>query len=82
MKFIFSKLAVLQAYSQQLYYQNELLHVLKIHRLVGEGVKQVTEMPSHIRIFVKMELFRNQELPPTTSRRYFPKTSDLRNHTL
>ena len=54
--------------------------VLKIHQLVGEGVKQVREMQSHIRIFVKMELFRNQELPPTTSRIYFPKMSDLRNH--
>ena len=54
--------------------------VLKIHQLVGEGVKQVREMQRHIRIFVKMELFRNQELPPTTSRRYFPKMSDLRNH--
>ena len=54
--------------------------VLKIHQLVGEGVKQVREMQRHIRIFVKMELFRNQELPPTTSRIYFPKMSDLRNH--
>ena len=31
--------------------------VLKIHQLVGEGVKQVREMQRHIRIFVKMELF-------------------------
>ena len=54
--------------------------VLKIHQLVGEGVKQVREMQRHIHIFVKMELFRNQELPPTTSWRYFPKISDLRNH--
>ena len=37
-------------------------------------------MQRHIRIFVKMESLRNQELPPTTSRRYFPKMSDLRNH--
>ena len=41
--------------------------VLKIHQMVGEGVKQVREMQRHIRIFVKMKLFRNQELPPTTS---------------
>ena len=54
--------------------------VLKFHQLVGEGVKQVREMQRHICIFVKMELFRNQELPPTTSRRYFPQMSDLRNH--
>ena len=54
--------------------------VLKIHQLAGEGVKQVREMQRHIHIFVKMELFRNQELKPTTSRRYFPKISDLRNH--
>ena len=37
-------------------------------------------MQGHIRIFVKMELFRNQELPPTASRKNFPKKSDLRNH--
>ena len=36
--------------------------VLKINQLVGEGVKQVREMQRHIRIFVKIELFRNQEL--------------------
>ena len=53
--------------------------VLKIHQMVGEGVKQVREMQRHIRIFVKMKLFRNQELPLTTSWRYFPKMSDLRN---
>ena len=28
--------------------------VLKIHQLVGEGVKQVREMQRHIRIFVKL----------------------------
>ena len=49
--------------------------ILKIHQLVGEGITQVREMQRHIRIFVKMELFPNQELPPTTSRRYFPKMS-------
>ena len=53
---------------------------LKIHQLVGEGVKQVRKMQRHIRIIVKMELFRNQELLPTTCQRYFPKMSDLRNH--
>ena len=53
--------------------------VLKIHQVVGEGVKQVREMQRHIHIFVKMELFQNQELPPTTCRRYFPKMSDFRN---
>ena len=35
--------------------------VLKIHQVVGEGVKQVREMQRLIHIFVKMELFQNQE---------------------
>ena len=34
--------------------------VLKIHQLVGEGVKQVREMQRHIRIFVKMKLFETK----------------------
>lgn len=52
---------------------------LKIRQVVDEGVKQVREMQRHIHIFVKMELFQNQELPPTTCRRYFPKMSDFTN---
>ena len=52
----------------------------QINQLVTEGVRQVREMQRHIRIFVKTELFRGTKLPPSTSRRYFPKKKDLRNH--
>ena len=38
--------------------------VLKIHQLVGEGVQQVREKQTYLHIFVKMELFQNQELTP------------------
>lgn len=37
-------------------------------------------MKRHIRVFVKSELFKHQQVPPSTNRRFHPKTSDIRNH--
>lgn len=37
-------------------------------------------MKRHLRIYVKEVLFRGEQLPQDTNRRYFPKTSDLRTH--
>nr|XP_047145543.1 uncharacterized protein LOC105850732 [Hydra vulgaris] len=37
-------------------------------------------MQRSIRVYVKDELFRGLELPPTSSRRYYPKIQDIRNH--
>ena len=37
-------------------------------------------MRRHLKIFVKEVLFRHEEQPQDTNRRYFPRTSDLRNH--
>lgn len=38
------------------------------------------EMKRHIRVFVKSELFKHQQIPPATNRRFHPKASDIRNH--
>ena len=37
-------------------------------------------MKRHIRVFVKGELFKHQQIPPVTNRRFHPKASDIRNH--
>ena len=52
----------------------------KIEVLVGEDVKTVDEMKSHLRQFVKHELFPGQMPPPSTNRRYYPTDVDVRNH--
>lgn len=54
--------------------------VRKIHELVGEGVRQVKEMMRHIQIFVKNELFRDEQVPPLSNRRFHPLENDIRNH--
>ena len=37
-------------------------------------------MRRHLKIVVKEVLFPQEEQPQDTNRRYFPRTSDLRNH--
>ena len=37
-------------------------------------------MRRHLKIFVKEVLFRDDQPPQDTNRRYFPRTSDLRTH--
>nr|XP_047127050.1 uncharacterized protein LOC105844598 [Hydra vulgaris] len=54
--------------------------ISKIYQLVGEGIRNPREMQRSIRVYVKDELFRGLELPPTSSRRYYPKIQDIRNH--
>lgn len=51
-----------------------------MHDLVCRGVTDIEEMRRHIREFVRTELFPGQELPPPTSRQYFPTKKDLYNH--
>lgn len=48
--------------------------------MIAEGVKEVGEMKRHLKIFVKEVLFRDEQQPQDTNRRFFPKTSDLRTH--
>lgn len=54
--------------------------IKRIHKLVAEGVKEIYEMRRHLKIFVKEVLFRDDQPPQDTNRRYFPRTSDLRTH--
>ena len=48
--------------------------------MIAEGDKEVGEMKRHLKIFVKEVLFRDEQQPQDTNRRFFPKTSDLRTH--
>lgn len=43
-------------------------------------MRNVREMQRAINVFVKKELFRDQVLPKSTSRRYYPELRDIRNH--
>ena len=45
-----------------------------IRRLVGEGIRNVKDM------YVKADLFADQQLPPLNSRCFFPEERDIRNH--
>ena len=54
--------------------------IKKIEELVAVGVRNVNEMKRHIGVFVKGELFKHQQIPPVTNRRFHPKPSDIRNH--
>ena len=52
----------------------------KMNQLVGEGVRSVREMQRHLKVYLKNDLFLNRELPDTSSRKYYPLKSDIRNH--
>lgn len=47
--------------------------------MVADGVYTVAEMKRHLAHFVKSELFAGLNMPPETSRRYFPSSQTLRN---
>ena len=51
-----------------------------IHKLVGEGIRNVKEMQKALQLFVKTDLFADQQLPPLNSRRFFPEEQDIHNH--
>ena len=44
----------------------------KIHQYVGEHIRSVKEMGRVIRLFVKNEIFSDDNLPPQENRRFFP----------
>ena len=52
----------------------------EIHQYVREGVRSVEEMERVIRLFVKNQIFSDDNLPPQESRRFFPLSRDIRNH--
>ena len=54
--------------------------IKRIHEFVVEGVKEIGEMKRHLKIFVNKVMFRGEQLPQDTNRRFFPRASDLRTH--
>ena len=54
--------------------------IKKLHQYVREGIRSVEEMERVIRLFVKNEIFSDDNLPPQENRRFFPLSRDIRNH--
>ena len=52
----------------------------KIKELVNEDVKDPKEMRRALERHVRKELFVGEQLPPATSRRFFPLKRDISNH--
>ena len=52
----------------------------KIKELVNEGVRALKEMRRALERYVRKELFEGEQLPPATSRRFFPLKRDISNH--
>ena len=48
--------------------------------LVTDGVRSVTEMRRHLKVAVKRGMFKEDDLPPKTNKRYFPRPKTIRNH--
>ena len=53
--------------------------VSKIDTFVRKGVADTREMNRLLKI-VKTKIFKNENLPETTNKRFFPGTSTIRNH--
>ena len=51
-----------------------------IRKLVGEGIRNVKEMQRALQLYVKTDLFADQQLPSLNSRRFFPEERDIHNH--
>ena len=54
--------------------------VKTINVFVSLGVRNVREMERHVHNFVINELFKGEETPARTSRRFFPKKAVIRSH--
>ena len=54
--------------------------VSKIDTFVREGVTGTREMKRLLKIIVKTEIFKNENLPEPTNKRFFPRTVTIRNH--
>jgi Amyotrophic lateral sclerosis 2 chromosomal region candidate gene 8 len=52
----------------------------KIKDLYSCGVKRLTEMRRHVRLFVQNELFANQPAPPRNDARFWPSSRTMLNH--
>ena len=52
----------------------------RINKLVSQGVNNVREMKRHLDFYVEDDLFHELTVPHKSSRQYFPKLKDIRNH--
>ena len=51
-----------------------------IRKLVGEGIQNVKKIQRALQLYMKTDLFADQQLPPLNSRPFFPEERDIRNH--
>ena len=54
--------------------------VSKTDTFVREVITDTREMKRLLKIIVKTETFKNENLPESTNKRFFPRTSTTRNH--
>ena len=54
--------------------------VSKIDSFVRAGVTDTKEMKRLLKVIVKTKIFKNENLPDPTNKRFFPRTSTIRNH--
>jgi len=52
----------------------------KIHGLVSEGVRDVSEMKRHLNVYVRNNLFQGTTPPPKSDKRFHPSTTTIKNH--
>ena len=52
----------------------------KIQELVSAGARSEKEIRRHLKIFVQRELYRGQQLPQKTNRRFYPSKATIRSH--
>ena len=53
----------------------------KIDTYVRESVTDTKEMKRLLKIIVKTETFKGEDIPEPSNKRLFPRTSTIRNHT-
>ena len=53
----------------------------KIDTYVRESVTDTKEMKRLLKIIVKTEMFKGEDIPEPSNKRLFPRTSTIRNHT-
>ena len=54
--------------------------VEKVHGLVAEGVRDVSEMRRHINVYIQNSLFPGTAPPPKSNKRFHPSATTVKNH--
>ena len=77
-KFILCIVIALQASGISQRIDHEL--VSKIDMYVKEGVNDTKEMKRLLKMHVKTEIFKNENLPEPSNKRFYPRNATIRNH--